>query len=76
MDGSKSDGERNPAELLQPLMTYREVGEVLGVTDRTVWELVRRGELKNVRVGRSVRVDPTDLRNYIEASKPGTSSIR
>jgi len=55
--------------LLEPLLTYRQVAELLGVTDRTVWELVRKGELKKVQVGRSVRVDPVDLRQFIEDSK-------
>ena len=54
---------------LVPLLTYRQVAELLGVTDRTVWELVRKGELKKVQVGRSVRIDPGDLRQFIEDSK-------
>lgn len=54
---------------IEPLLTYQQVGELLGVTDRTVWELVRKGELQNVRVGRSVRVDPVDLRAYIAFGK-------
>lgn len=55
---------------LERLLSYREVADILGLTDRTVWELVRKGELQNVRVGRSVRVDPADLRRYIDLSKP------
>ena len=50
-------------------MTYRQAAEVLGVTDRTVWTLVQRGELPAVRFGRSVRIDPGDLREFIRKAK-------
>lgn len=69
MNRLKSVSEITPDEVVERLMTYQQVADVLGVTDRTVWELVRKGELRNVRVGRSVRVDPVDLRQFIEDSK-------
>jgi len=50
-------------------LSYRQVGELLGVTDRTVWTLVNDGELPAIRFGRSVRIDPADLRAYIERCK-------
>lgn len=53
------------------LLTYREAGEILGVTERTIWTFVNRGELPAVRFGRSVRIDPVDLREFIERSKNG-----
>ena len=59
-----------PGVQLERLLSYGEVADILGLTDRTVWELVRKGELQNVRFGRSVRVDPADLRGYIDRSKP------
>jgi len=52
------------------LLTYDEAGELLGVTGRTIFNLVERGELLPVRFGRCVRIDPTDLRAFIERSKP------
>ena len=54
---------------VEPLLTYRQAAEVLGVTDRTVWALVDSGRLPAVRFGRSVRIDPTDLRAFIEHAK-------
>ena len=59
------------ASLLEPLLTYKQVGDLLGVTDRTVWKLVDLGQLPAVRVGRSVRIDPRDLRRFIEQAKGG-----
>ncbi len=56
---------------VERLLTYREAGKLLGVTDRTVWQLVRDGHLPAVRFGRSVRIDPADLRAFIERAKSG-----
>lgn len=56
---------------IDPLLTYRAAAKVLGVTERTVWTLVDRGELPAVRFGRSVRIDPADLRIFIERAKRG-----
>lgn len=54
-----------------PLMTYRQAAQVLGVTDRTLRTLVREGRLPAVRFGRSVRIDPADLRWFIGGAKCG-----
>ncbi len=37
-------------------VTYREAGDSLGVCERVVWQLVKDGRLKAVRIGRSVRI--------------------
>ena len=55
-----------PIPSLEKLLTYKQAAEMLGVTDRTVWTLVDEGELPAVRFGRSVRIDPIDLRAYID----------
>lgn len=54
---------------IERLLTYKQAGELLGVTERTVWTLVSDGELPAVRFGRSVRIDPADLRAYIDRCK-------
>jgi len=41
----------------------------LGVTERTIWTYVQRGELPAVRFGGSVRIDPADLRAFIDIAK-------
>lgn len=55
--------------IIERLLSYREAGELLGVTERTVWTLVDQGHLPNVRFGRSVRIAPADLRAFIDRSK-------
>lgn len=51
------------------LLTYRQAAEILGVVDRTIYNLVRRGELPAVRFGGNVRIAPADLQAFIEKSK-------
>ncbi|MCC6662050.1 MAG: helix-turn-helix domain-containing protein [Phycisphaerales bacterium] len=60
---------------MHPLLTYREAAKVLGVTPRTVWTLVQAGTLPSVRFGRSVRIDPTDLRRFIDRAKGGPEGV-
>lgn len=52
-----------------PFLTYCQAAEILGVTDRTIWTLVDQGKLPAVRFGRSVRIDPDDLRRLINSAK-------
>ena len=57
------------AAAIEQLLTYADAGKLLGVKDRTVWQLVKDGKLAAVRFGRSVRIDPSDLRAFIEQAK-------
>lgn len=59
---------------IAPLLTYAQAAEVLGVTGRTVQTLVSTGELPAVRFGGSVRIDPADLRTFINERKGGGES--
>ena len=62
--------------VVKPLLTYREAGKLLGVTERTIFRLVQDGEIPNVKFGRSVRIDPDDLRVFIKKNKPLPSNNR
>ena len=55
---------------VEPLLNYAEVADILAVSERTVSTLVGSGQLRSVRFGRVVRIDPADLRSFIAASKP------
>lgn len=50
------------------LLTVAEVAGVMRVSRMTVYRLIRRGQLKAVRVGRNYRVREEDLRGYLESS--------
>ena len=55
-------------------MTYREVANALGLSERTIWGLVASGQLNAVRIGRrSVRILREELDRFL-ASQPGAHS--
>jgi excisionase family DNA binding protein len=54
---------------LEPLLSLDQVGELLGVSRKTVSRLALAGELPTVRVGRSVRINPEDVRGYVERNR-------
>ena len=56
--------------IVEGLLTYDQAGKLLGVTGRTVWTLVDRGDLPAVRFGRSVRINPADMRTFILGGQP------
>ena len=60
-----------PTPNLRKLLSYQEAAEFLGVSDRTIWALVRRKQLTAVRFGRNVRIDPEDLKVFIRKAKDG-----
>jgi excisionase family DNA binding protein len=65
----------NAPPIIEKLLTYKQAGTLLGVTERTVWTLVNDGELPAVRFGRSVRIDPADLRAYIDRCKTPAKGV-
>ncbi len=50
------------------LLTVAEVAGVVRVSRMTVYRLIRRNQLKAIRVGRNYRVREEDLREYLESS--------
>jgi excisionase family DNA binding protein len=53
------------------LLTVAEVATVMRVSRMTVYRLIRRGQLKAIRVGRNYRVREDDLNEYLEAQAVG-----
>lgn len=54
-----------PANSNQDLLTIPEVAERLKISDYRAYELARQGVFKSVRLGKSVRVRPEDLAEYL-----------
>lgn len=46
-------------------LTYRESGRVLGMSERAIWQLVKDGELKAVRIGRAVRIPVNEIDRFL-----------
>jgi len=54
-------------EKTRPLLVdVREAARLLSVCERTVANMVGRGELKPIRIGRAVRFAVADLRAWVE----------
>ena len=51
------------------LLTYKQTAELLQVSERTVFTLVKENQLRAVRFGRTVRIDQDDLHAFIERAK-------
>lgn len=59
----------------QNILTPEEVSSVLKIAKNTVYELIKRGELTAYKVGNKVRVDQSDLDDYINRSKGVTTKV-
>ena len=58
-----------PADMSEvKFLTIAEVAEIMRVSKMTVYRLVHNGELPAVRVGRSFRVQETDVDEYLRKS--------
>lgn len=72
--GPKGAKPTRPAEpLVEPLLKKPTAAKILGVCPRTVDYLIAAGRLKAVKFGSSVRIDPRDLRAFIDAAKSAAS---
>jgi excisionase family DNA binding protein len=54
-------------EAIKRLLTRGEAAQALAISIRLLDELILRGDLPAVRIGRSVRVRPAALANFTEA---------
>ena len=50
------------------LLNSEQVANILGISKQFAYQLMRRGELPVVRMGRAVRVRPIDLTNFINSN--------
>ena len=46
-------------------LTYRQAGELVGLSRTTLWQLVSAGEVQVSRIGKAVRIDRRSLENYM-----------
>jgi excisionase family DNA binding protein len=59
---------------LTALLTTGEVLDCLNVTPRTIYRLIRSGELPAVRIGRQWRFRPADLIAWLDRQQASASS--
>jgi putative molybdopterin biosynthesis protein len=51
--------------------TTEEIADLLKVSKLTVYDLIKKGDLRAYRVGRQMRIDAEDLEDYKQKSKSG-----
>jgi predicted DNA-binding transcriptional regulator AlpA len=51
------------------LLKSRDAARAMSISERKLWSLTTSGEVRCVRIGRSVRYDPRDLRAWIDECK-------
>ncbi|QEG43456.1 helix-turn-helix domain-containing protein [Roseimaritima ulvae] len=57
---------------IQPqLLNDADAAKWLGIGRRKLWSMMASGEIPVVRVGRSVRYDVDDLREFVASNKEG-----
>ena len=56
-----------PASKLRPLLSKRDVAEILNVSMKKIDRLIDKGsgELRAIRIGGVWRIDPADLQDFI-----------
>ena len=55
--------------VMEKLLSIEEVAEIFGLEYKTVYKLVKTGELPCARIGRVYRVNRADLEAYLERQK-------
>ena len=55
-----------PRPGMPALFTVAETAETLGVCRQTVWNLIKRGELESVKIGRARRVKAASVLSLID----------
>lgn len=57
------------AEANNNLLTPEQVAGILQVHILTIYSYIREGKLDAIRLGRSYRITPQDLKQFIEANR-------
>lgn len=73
-----SNGNAEPFQYpIERLLRPEDVASILNVSRSYAYTLLQTGELPAVRLGRSVRVRPQDLENYISTNvSTGSQAMR
>ena len=58
-------------DVLAPLLSLNDVARVLRVSRPTVYALIRRGDLRPIRVSERLRFEQADVRAYLEQHREG-----
>ena len=57
------------------LVTAQEAADILGVGRTKLYELINRGELRPVHIGRSLRLPVAELERFVEGLRSNNPSV-
>lgn len=52
--------------MTEPLLSLRDVSQVLGVSERTIYRLMEDGELHPFKMGKSWKFEQSDIEAYLD----------
>ena len=55
--------------MIRELLDVKQVRDILHLSERTIFRLIQRKELKGFKVGREWRFEQSDIDNYIERQR-------
>jgi excisionase family DNA binding protein len=55
-------------------LTYRQAGELVGLSRTSLWQIINAGEVQAARVGRAVRINRQSLLDFMRRSSNLSSS--
>ncbi len=58
------------------LLKPKEAAALLSVSERSLWTLMRNGEIPHIRIGKSVRYYISDLKEWIETKRVQSKCIQ
>lgn len=50
------------------LVTLKRAGQMMGLSERTIWSLCHSGKLRKAKIGRSIRVVVASIHEFIEGA--------
>jgi excisionase family DNA binding protein len=65
----QKDIQNNLEKLPSRLLTGKDVAHLLKISSSQAYKIMRRGELPAVHIGRSIRVKPEDLEEFITQNR-------
>jgi len=66
---TNSTGQSETDKRSVKLLRAHEAADQLAISARKLWQLTSEGRIACIRLGRSVRYDPEDLRRFIESQR-------
>jgi excisionase family DNA binding protein len=61
--------EKKESAVSLPLLTISETAKYLGIGRKMVYQLIDLGEIKAVKVGRSIAIEEKSLDKYLSSGK-------